>query len=566
MARLIIKLGKEKGQIFNIQDQGISIGRNESNQIVLSDRRVSRNHAKIVVKNDHYFLEDLGSVNGTKVNDKEVKQQALHYGDKIKVGDTVLEFASEDASINWDEEEKTDKNIKVDQLAAEGLTVELKIPAEAVLPLEESLNKTDAESTQKAYQKLKTLYTISHEIGSVLKLGDLLNRILKIILDVLKADRSFILLIDETTGEMFPQYVHNREGLGEKTDVAFSRTIANHVLNTGESILTSDAKGDNRFMEAQSVIHHGIRSTLCVPLKAKGQILGIIHVDTKDRILGFAKEDLELLTAICNQASIAIENAKLFDNLRKANKELFDQQNQLVEAAKLSALGLLASGMVHEINNPLHGISMCNEMTEELLQKGKLEEADVKQCLEYEVLVKDKVKHCQNIVKNLLAFARRKEVEMLPTNVNKSVDAALIIAQFHMSKTKVHISKRLKEDLPKVKADASQLQQVYLNMIINAMDAMEVKGGSLDITSCASEGKWVDVLFKDTGHGIPKDKFVEIFKPLYTTKPEGKGTGLGLAISKDIVDKHQGQILVDSAVGVGTTFTIRLPIYQEPPK
>jgi two-component system, NtrC family, sensor kinase len=132
-----------------------------------------------------------------------------------------------------------------------------------------------------------------------------------------------------------------------------------------------------------------------------------------------------------------------------------------------------------------------------------------------------------------------------------------------MSKSKIEIKKELKENLSKAVADAGQMQQVYLNMIINAMDAMEKSGGSLIISSDEAEGQWVDVKFADTGHGIPPDKIEEIFKPLYTTKEEGKGTGLGLAICKEIMDKHHGKILVESGVGKGTIFTIRLPIHKE---
>ena len=564
MPKIIIKNGAQKGTSFDLKEEGLSIGRNANNDIFLSDKRVSRNHARIIKKSSAFEIEDLDSVNGTSVNNEEVKSKPLVLGDVIKIGDTVLEFTDGEGTSTYAKKAQTDE-VKLDAAAQtpEGLTVEMKIPSEAVKPLEDSLEAADRETAQKSYQKLRTLYQISNEIGTVSKLPELLDTILKIILNTLNADRSFFLLIDNETGEMFPQYIHNREGLEDSEEVSFSKTIANHVLDSGESVMTSDAKKDDRFMEAQSVIHHGIRSTLCVPLKAKGVILGIVHVDTKDRVLGFSKEDLELLTAICNQASIAIENAKLFDNLRKANKELFDQQNQLVEAAKLSALGLLASGMVHEINNPLHGMSMCTEMTQDIIKKDALSAEDIEQIREYETMVMDKISHCQNIVKNLLSFARRKEVEMLPININKSVEAALIIAQFHMSKSKIAIKKELANDLPKAKADAGQMQQVYLNMIINAMDAMEKEGGSLTISSGVSEDQWIDVKFADTGHGIPPDKMQEIFKPLFTTKEEGKGTGLGLAICHEIMEKHEGKILVESEVGKGTTFTIRLPIHKE---
>jgi len=147
-------------------------------------------------------------------------------------------------------------------------------------------------------------------------------------------------------------------------------------------------------------------------------------------------------------------------------------------------------------------------------------------------------------------------------NINDVIDAAMAMSQFHLKKAPIEIEKDLAADLPKITADPGQLQQVFLNFIINARDAME-EGGTLTISSSAGDDKWLEVRFADTGCGIPEDKIEEIFKPLFTTKEEGKGTGLGLSISQDIIERHKGTIEVESTLGKGTTFTIRLPKGQD---
>lgn len=563
MFKLIVQSGEEKGQIVYLSGQEITIGRDPGNGFVLSDKRVSRRHARLFKEGENYILEDLKSVNGTRVNQMSVARQILNPGDEIQLGEVVMVFLTKGQN-DGPSSQPTDSKIEKSPfsksapiLSRDGLTVEYKISAQSVSEMRARLVAQQANDALS--QRLHLLYTVSDDLGSVRTLTDLLNRILVLVLDIMKADRSYILLEDDESGEMAVKFVHKRPGLHEQEGGTISKTIIAWVLKTGESILTSDAGTDARFQQAQSVIVHGIRSTMCVPLRIKGQILGILQVDTKDRVMGFGKDDLELLTVICSQASVAIENAKLFDNLRKANTELFEQQKQLIEAVKLSALGLMAGGMVHEIRNPLHSMSMLTEAAGDLLAAGTLSPEQAAECHKYIKSIKDKIYYCENIVKSLLQFARRKEIQMIPTSMNNAIEAALIIAQFYMVKSRVEIKKEFDVHLPKVKADPNQLQQVFLNIIVNATDAMEGVRGTLTITSRVASNGQLEARFADTGHGIPADKLSEIFKPLYTTKGEGKGTGLGLSISKDIIENHKGTISVESKEGHGTTFIIRLP-------
>ena len=554
MPKLLIQGGAGKGGAYSLSEDAVTIGRDPSSQLVIPDRRVSWTHARIINDGRNYIVEDLASANGTKVNEAFVSRKILQMGDVIRIGQTTIAYVGDEPRTLPEQSEPP-----AGQRPANGDTIRFKLGPGDVRGFASKLPERMQEDIRTTYARLSTLYRVSNELASLSNLSDLLNKILRLVLDVTQADRSFILAPDDKTGEMVPRYSCTRDGKKEKEQISFSRTIINTVLTTGESILTSDAPHDERFSGAESVILHGIRSTMCAPLKAKGYLLGVIQVDTRDRVLRFNEDDLELLTAICQQASIAIENAKLFDEVRQANEDLFEQHRQLVEAAKLSAIGLLASGVVHDLGNPLGSISMGAASIEEMLAEPKVGQKEITDSLRYLKLIRSSVSHCLNLVHNLLVFARRDEAGKSPIDVNHSIEAALTIAQFHMKKTGIAVTKQLAKKLPLVEANSGQLQQVFLNMIINAMDAMEERGGVLTVTTEAPQPGEVLIRFADNGCGIPADRIDRIFEPLYTSKTVGKGTGLGLSISKDIVTDHKGTIEVTSAEAQGATFTIRLP-------
>lgn len=561
MPKLVIRTGEKKGLVYRLDDKEVSLGRGPSNTIVLPDRRVSRFHARIIHQGEEYVLEDLESTNGTMINNSPVTRKTLNYGDEILIGAATIAFLSLSAredligkvsgrSLKVVQEEKT----------AEDLTMKMALSPGDVRSLDVDLSRPDIKALQEAYQRLMILYRINYNLGAITEMSKVLDNILELVLEVMDADRGCIMLIDEDTKGLIPQSAMNRNGAGKDTAMTVSKTITAHVLNTGESVLISNVAGETRFKKAESVILAGIHSAICVPVKTKEKILGIMYVDSKVTALGFVRADLELLAAISNQAAMVIENAKLFDDLKRANLELKERQAQLIEAEKLSALGKFSSGIAHEINNPLTSIISYVELSYERLTSGRTSADDIKKCADFLKIAVNEVNRCRRVTQNLLQFARRGNSEMAPADINEILESALIISQYHMRKANINMVKNSAAGLPRITVDKDQIQQVFLNMIINAKDAMELTGGQLTITTSNIDNKWVEIKFEDTGCGIPKDKLETVFKPLYTTKPEGKGTGLGLSISLEIVERHKGTIDVESEVGKGTTFFIRLPV------
>jgi PAS domain S-box-containing protein len=253
-----------------------------------------------------------------------------------------------------------------------------------------------------------------------------------------------------------------------------------------------------------------------------------------------------------------IASVGIFTDLRSRlmmEKKLQDTHLQLVSSEKMASLGKLAAGIAHEINNPLGGILIYSSLMLEDLPEEDQRRGDLARIVQ-------EAGRCKEIVKSLLEFARQTEPKMEPTDINRAINDGLFFlvnqALFH----NIQIIKKFDPFLPFVKGNASQLKQVFMNIIVNAAEAMHGNGTLTITTSPAPNQETVFVEFTDTGEGIPEENFTRIFDPFFTTKEVGKGTGLGLATSYGIVEDHGGKIGVRSKVGEGTTFTIELPVHE----
>jgi len=253
-----------------------------------------------------------------------------------------------------------------------------------------------------------------------------------------------------------------------------------------------------------------------------------------------------------------IASVGIFTDLRPRlmmEKRLQETHLQLVSSEKMASLGKLAAGIAHEINNPLGGILIYSSLMMEDLPEEDQKRGDLARIVQ-------EAGRCKEIVKSLLEFARQTEPKMEPTDINRAINDGLFFlvnqALFH----NIQIVKKLDSFLPFVRGNASQLKQVFMNIIVNAAEAMHGSGTLTITTSPAPDRKTVLVEFTDTGEGIPEENVTRIFDPFFTTKEVGKGTGLGLATSYGIVEDHGGKIGVRSKVGEGTTFTIELPVHQ----
>jgi signal transduction histidine kinase len=243
-------------------------------------------------------------------------------------------------------------------------------------------------------------------------------------------------------------------------------------------------------------------------------------------------------------------------NLRKLEKfsqELAAAQQELVHAERLASMGQLAAGVAHEINNPLGTILIYSTLMLKGLPPDDPRSEDLR-------MVVNETTRCRDIVAGLLNFARQGRVVARETDLNALVDETLAQLDRQPGMERVQVVRDYAPNLPKLQIDGAQMRQVFLNIIVNAVEAMP-DGGTLTVsTGLTSDGQGAWVSFKDTGTGISEENLAKLFTPFFTTKQLGKGTGLGLAIAYGIVKMHRGQIQVQSKLGVGTTFTVTLPL------
>jgi two-component system NtrC family sensor kinase len=238
--------------------------------------------------------------------------------------------------------------------------------------------------------------------------------------------------------------------------------------------------------------------------------------------------------------------------VQERTRELQQVQDQLVQAGKMAALGQLAAGVAHEINNPLTGVLTFGSL---LLKKT---DPDHPWHKDLQTIV-DQTSRCRTIVRGLLDFARQRKPDKKPWDVRTLIERTLGLVEKQAPFQNIQIVREFREDLPQIPIDGDQVQQVFMNILLNSADAMAEKGGTLTIRTSLLDGR-VEISFADTGTGIAPEHLSKLFDPFFTTKQTGKGTGLGLAISYGIIQSHGGEIRAESEVGKGSVFRIQLPV------
>ncbi|MGH7393273.1 MAG: GAF domain-containing protein, partial [Candidatus Rokuibacteriota bacterium] len=294
-------------------------------------------------------------------------------------------------------------------------------------------------------------------------------------------------------------------------------------------------------------------TVVAVPLISRDRVVGALGVGA-ERGRVFTADDLAVLQAFADQAALALENANLYAAARDSLARLRETQTQLVHAGKMSALGQLVSGVAHELNNPLSVIIGYGQL---LLTRNIPE--PLQRPVELMVQQGDRM---AKIVRNLLYFARQRPPERAPVDINQVIEQTLALRLNQLTVSGITVERDFSATLPPVMADAQQLQQVFLNLLLNAEQAIAMleEGGCIVFrTRVGGGGRTVLAEVDDNGPGIPSDVLPRVFEPFFTTKEVGSGTGLGLSVSYGIVEEHGGRLSVDSRPGT-TTFAVALPV------
>ncbi|HWE95030.1 MAG TPA: ATP-binding protein [Tepidisphaeraceae bacterium] len=553
MLTLLVLQGPDKGRRFELPDAIALVGR-DSRQLPLTDNTVSRRHCELLPQDGNWILRDLGSSNGTYVNGARVeKVVVLKVGDQVRVGRTLMVFGAQPGVSRSSKGNVT--------LAGEEAGMDSAIMA-TVPSSEDSMVLAVPEPAAAAMGNLKIMYQLGAALGTSFNVDQVLEVVMDLIFEHVKADRGIILLIDARTNELVPTVVRTREDaesrpVSDSTDgkpasekIHASRTIINHVLRTGEGVLSTNAMADQRFSKGKSVHNLGIRSALCVPIKARklsdkggDETTGVIYIDSSVRNYTYAPEQLRLLTAIGLQAGMAIQNAKLY-------------QAQL-EAERLAAVGETTAALSHSIKNILQALQGGADVVEMGLRGSNVLQATKGWRIVHRNL--DKI---YQLTMNLLAYSKQREPQLEMVNPKALVNDCLELVAPGANEKGVMVVSDVEEGHPAIPMDPSGMHQVLLNLLGNALDAVQPKAGLIRVECRYDEpNRQSQLEVIDNGAGIAPSMMKHMFELFHSTKGN-RGTGLGLAVARKIVEEHEGTIAARSTPGEGTTFTIRLPVYH----
>jgi signal transduction histidine kinase len=403
-----------------------------------------------------------------------------------------------------------------------------------------------AEPTEAAIVQLKVIYELTQLIGSVVERDSLLESVMDLIFDYFEADRGFILLLEDPEQRPDPVVVRHRTEQGKHGEVAHSgaiavsRTIVQHVLKKGEGVLSSNAMTDKRFSGGDSVQGYGIRSAMCVPIKYKDRVFGVIHVDSQIANYTFTEDQLRLLTAIGVHTGLALANAELYA----------DRLNQ----ERLAAVGQTVASLSHSIKNILQGMRGGADVVELGFKKNSMKVVQGGW-----QIVSRNLERIYELTMNMLAYSKQRKPELEMTNVQSLLEEIVALVQMQFDGKNVALITDFAVDMPPAPIDANGIHQAMLNLLNNALDAVQPETGAVTL-SCEYDDKSQRVLIRvsDNGVGMEDERLNRLFLPFNSTKGL-KGTGLGLVVTKKIIEEHGGTIGVESIPNKGTSFTISLP-------
>ncbi len=331
----------------------------------------------------------------------------------------------------------------------------------------------------------------------------------------------------------------------EELRIPMHNSVSGQVFLTGQPALIHDTYAIPNYYKFPTAAE--MCSELAVPVQIDGQTVAVLNVE-HTQPNAFTEQDLRLYESIAAQLGIALKNARLYAAEREQRRLVEQTSEQLIHSEKLAATGRLAAALAHELNNPLQTIHSSLEMM-------LLFAVDPEQQREYIQMADEEVQRLISLVTRILEFARKPKRTPRPTKINTVVDRVFSLAQKYLQHRNILVERNVPADLPAVLVDDGELAQVFMNLVLNAVDAMDTNGLLRVEASLAQDGR-VAISFTDNGHGILPEHLARLFEPFFTTKE--KGAGMGLNVSYDLIKQYNGDITVTSQVGQGSTFTVWL--------
>ncbi len=414
-----------------------------------------------------------------------------------------------------------------------------------------SLTETNRQLKRKIFD-LYTIVEISRNFNAVLDYETLLETFILTSIAQVGATKAALFLSENITSKKMKLLVSKGQPDFKKKDLYFKvdSELLTHLARLNRPEPTEKIYSEIATEQEKKVLKN-FQSGLVVPLIYQGRISGLFIIADKISGREFQLDDIEFLSILGSQISVAIENARLYKAEKMATSKLIDAQGQLVNSERLAALGEMSAKVAHEINNPLGIIK--NYI---LLIKRTIEENP--EALDYSNIVGHEIDRIAQIVRELLEFHRPTGFDYKLINPIDIIEDVLHLMEQQFDKQKITLSRNFINDCPRIEASFENLKQVFMNLILNSVDVME-GGGSLTLSVGQAEQSLVFQVC-DTGSGIPEEIIPRIFEPFFTTKDPGKGTGLGLSVCYGIIKRHKGTITYKNRQEGGGCFEIVIPI------
>ena len=590
MASLFVCRGPDQGMRFELRGQTLSLGRDSSNRIQLHDTEVSRRHAEVQPTSSGFLLVDLKSSNGTYVDGQRVTSHELSSGEEIQLGSTWLLFTGGSDDSGDDLADRVDI-IARQQPSDRSRIVRSMSQAEGKGLLDQDVADEQNPWQLRAHRNLRIMYRTALAVSHTLDIDQLLNRIMQLIFEWVEADRGCIMLLDAQTGQLEPKARRTRKGLRDDDRMTISKTILDYVMERNEGVLTSDAREDERWNPAASILQLGIREAMCVPMQGRYNMVGVIYIDTStspQRMVQqgvaskFTDEHLKLMIAIAHQAALAVEDTRFY--------------SAMVQSERLAAVGQTIATLSHHIKNILQGIRGGS-----FLIKDGLAQQDAELVRKGWEFVEKNQERISNLVMDMLTFSKEREPELVADDLNEVVADVVELMEARAREKGVTVQFVPFAGLPELTFDPEGMHRAILNVLTNAIDACERSDDELpatsesmrvDVSAGATEvedfgdvvlnlqasqaptaplpprvdvavdyladAALVRVVVADNGAGIPAEEIEQIFS-LFVSHKGNRGTGLGLPVSQKIIKEHGGRITVESEPGRGSRFVLEIP-------
>lgn len=547
MSSLYVMRGRDQGRRFELDRSVISIGRESGNTIRLRDTEVSRRHGEVRQDDEGWVLVDLGSSNGTFIEQQKIDTHRLRSGDRIQIGKTWLLFTHAEEPLPGIEHQidivNNDAWQDMSQIVARS-------ERSVLLQGSEGLQNWDRSAMADLAIMLRAAQAVSHTLDLV----QLCDRLLELIFEAVQADRGCIMLTNNETGQLEPQALRHRNA-SKQERLVISRSILDYVMTQGQGVLTRDARDDERWETGASILRQGIREAICVPMQGRYGIVGVIYVDTKVRATEsiearqqrrFRDDQLNLMVAIGQQAALAVEDTSFY--------------SAMVQSERLAAIGQTVAMLSHHIKNILQGLRGGGFLIEQGI-KQKDEEAIEKGWK----MVERNQERIQQMVLDMLTFSKERTPDLSLGQLNETVTDVVELMTRTASEQGIQLTTKLDPTLPPIKFDSEGIHRAILNLVTNAIDACAGRESSSISVSTHWDAAFsrVDVSVKDNGPGIASSDWERIFRPFESTKGN-RGTGLGLPATRKIAREHGGDVEVTSELERGSTFVLWLPGPSDP--